>query len=138
MSSTIPDDTGSNKSVKFTATQADASLMMQILNGPLAASATNGLSVLWSYDEPPTREQLLADHPKGSQGYKDVTAVLMLNETIGTFVKQGLLDRGLVYDLFWIQGAWQRCRAIALYDREKSGVPALYENFEALAQGQTD
>ena len=61
----------------------------------------------------------------------------MLNETIGTFVKQGLLDGGLVYDLFWIKGGWQCCRAIALYDREKSGVPALYENFETLAQGQT-
>ena len=128
----------SDLSITYTATQADATLMMAILNGPLAARATDGLSLLWAYEGSPTYAQLIADHPKGSEGYKAINAVLMLNETIGTFVKQGLLDRGLVYDLFWIKGGWDRCRALALHFREESGVAAMYENFEALAAGQVD
>lgn len=135
MTTTTPAQT-SDLAVTYTATQADASLIMAIFNGPIAAKAGDGIALLFDYDTPPTYEQLTADHPKGSQGYKDIGAVMMLNETIGTFVKQGLLDRGLVYDLLYVKGAWDRVKAIAVHDREKAGVAALWENFEALANGQ--
>lgn len=128
--------TAGGLSVHKTATAADATLIVQLMNGRLAELASEGMEVLWSYDTPPTWQQFTDDHPKGSAAAIAVNAVLNLNEMIGTLVKQGLLDRGLVYDLLWIKGAWARCGAIALHHRQKAGDPAIYENFEALAAAQ--
>ncbi|MEA2484264.1 MAG: hypothetical protein QOC55_2211, partial [Thermoleophilaceae bacterium] len=61
---------------------------------------------------------------------------LYFYETIGTLVKNDLLDRGLVYDWLWVRGAWEAVGPAALRDREARGVAALFENFEALAAGQ--
>ena len=65
-----------------------------------------------------------------------IAALLAFFETIGTLVKQGLLDRALVYDWVWAAGMWDRVGPAAKRQREKLGLPALYENFEALAEGQ--
>jgi hypothetical protein len=65
-----------------------------------------------------------------------VSKILTFTETIGTLVKNGLLDRDLVYDWLWPAGAWQKVGPAALRAREAAGVAELYENFEALAQGQ--
>jgi hypothetical protein len=67
----------------------------------------------------------------------EVQTTLVWHETIGTLVKNDLLDRDLVYDWLWVAGAWDRVGPAALRAREKSGVPQLYENFEALAAGQS-
>jgi hypothetical protein len=64
--------------------------------------------------------------------------MLMFHETIGTLVKNGLLDRDLVYDWLWIAGSWERVGPAAKRAREKVGVPQLYENYEALAAGQRE
>jgi hypothetical protein len=61
---------------------------------------------------------------------------LFFNETIGTLVKNGLLDRDLVYDWLWVKGTWDKVGPAAQRAREKAGVPGLYENYEALAAGQ--
>lgn len=120
--------------VTRTATQADAQLIVSLLNGPLGLRASDGMSLLFTYDDPPSYDQFVADHPVGSKGYQDVNAVLGMNETIGTFVKQGLLDRALIHDLLWIEGAWKKCEPLALHFREQAGEPKIYENFEALAR----
>jgi len=117
-----------------TATQADAQLLVSLLNGPLGLRASDGMSLLFTYDQAPTHAQFVKDHPVGSKGYQDITAVLGLNELIGTFVKRGLLDRDLVQDTLWVEGAWNRCKPLALHFRDKAGEPRIYENFEALAQ----
>jgi len=64
-----------------------------------------------------------------------VQTVLGFNETVGTLVKNGLLDRDLVLDWLWVAGPWERVGPAAKRAREKAGVPNLYENFEALAVG---
>jgi hypothetical protein len=66
----------------------------------------------------------------------EVQTTLFFHETIGTLVKNGLFDRDLVYDWLWVGGAWDRVGPAAVRARDAAGVPALYENFEALAQGQ--
>ena len=119
--------------VTRTVTQADAQLIVSLMNGPLGLRASDGMSLLITYDGAPTYAQFVADHPVGSKGHQDVTALLAMNETIGTFVKQGLLDRALVHDLFWIEGAWKKSEQLALHFREQAGEPRIYENFEALA-----
>jgi hypothetical protein len=66
-----------------------------------------------------------------------VGKILMFGETVGTLVKNGLLDRQLVYDWLWVEGSWARVGPAAKRAREKAGVSQLYENYESLAQGQT-
>jgi len=61
---------------------------------------------------------------------------LFFNETVGTLVKNGLLDRDLVYDWLWVTGTWDRVGPAAKRAREKAGVAQMFENFEALAAGQ--
>ena len=65
----------------------------------------------------------------------EVQTVLVFFETIGTFVKNGLLDGALVYDWLWVTGAWERVGPAALRAREQAGAASLFENFEALAAG---
>jgi hypothetical protein len=62
-----------------------------------------------------------------------VQSVLMFNETIGTLVKNGLLNRELANDWLWFAGSWSRVGPAALRARESVGEPRLYENFESLA-----
>jgi hypothetical protein len=118
------------------ATRQDAELIVQIFNGPLGLRCADGLDLLMSYAKPPTYEQFMKEHPHGSEGHRAINAVMTVNETIATFVKQGILDRGLVYDLLWVAGVWERCKNIALEQRRQT-TPAMWENFEALAAGQT-
>ena len=66
-----------------------------------------------------------------------IQATLVFHETVGTLVKNGLLDRALVLDWLWVAGAWERVGPAAMRAREALGVPALFENFEALAAGQS-
>ena len=67
----------------------------------------------------------------------DVQTVLVWHETIGTLVKNHLLDRDLVDDWLWVVGAWERVGPAALKARELAGVPELFANFEELAKGQS-
>jgi hypothetical protein len=67
----------------------------------------------------------------------EVQTTLVFHETVGTLVKNDLLDRELVYDWLWVAGSWDRVGKAALAAREKSGVPELFANFEALAKGQS-
>ena len=66
----------------------------------------------------------------------EVQAVLTWHETIGTLVKNHLLDRDLVYDWLWVPGSWDRVGPAALKAREQAGVPELFANFEELAKRQ--
>jgi hypothetical protein len=66
----------------------------------------------------------------------EVQTMLFFHETVGTLVKNDLLDRALVYDWLWVSGTWDRVGPAALRARDKAGVAALFENYEALAEGQ--
>lgn len=66
----------------------------------------------------------------------EVQTVLIFAETVGTLVKNDLLNRDLVLDWLWVSGMWERVSPAAQRARENAGVSALYENFEALAQSQ--
>jgi hypothetical protein len=66
---------------------------------------------------------------------RNVRAVLTVGETIGTLVKNDLLDRELVLDWLWVSGLWQRVAPAVRRDRERYAEPRLGENFEALASG---
>ena len=77
------------------------------------------------------------DAESASANDEAVRTILYFNETIGTLVKNDLLDRGLVLDWLWVSGLWDRVGPAVTRAREQFGVAELYENFEALAKSQT-
>lgn len=108
------------------ATREDATLMVQLMSLGTQMGFQEAMSHIMRQEFDPQQASL---------ENSSVQAVLGLGETIGTFVKQGLLDRGLVHDLLWIEGMWAKVGPAALRAREALGEKRLYENFEALAKG---
>lgn len=106
------------------ATREDATLMMQVLGWHTDAGGMDASMALMAPD---------FDAEAASVADRHVFVILMMGEVIGTFVKQGLLDQALVYDLWAPSLLWDRVGKAALAQRAEYGVEALWENFEALA-----
>jgi hypothetical protein len=115
------------------ATTTDAQLIVAMQHNDAISGAYEGWHLLQSFDAPPTLAPLRKRYPPDSQEYRCVRAFLGSCETIGTFVKQGLLHEGLVHDLYWIAGAWRQAEKVCKGLRKESGEPRLFENFELLA-----
>lgn len=126
-------------SVSSGPTQADAQLVVQLAQLGASMNLDRGQALLWRHKAEGglTYEKFEADYPNGSEDEAAILNVLKWHETIGTLVKQGLLNRDLVLDWLWVAGTWQLCRHIALGQRAEMGVDAMWENFEALAAAQT-
>jgi hypothetical protein len=108
-------------------THEDAMLVIELAKLGAMSGLSDAVGKVFSDDfDPETAE--LSDPA--------VRLVLGFNETVGTLVKNDLLDRDLVYDWLWVAGTWERVGPAALRARETAGVTVLYENFEALAAGQ--
>ncbi len=106
------------------ATYDDANLVVQLLRWGAEMDLPTAIGQVFSDDY---------DSNTANANDPGVRTLLHFGETVGTFVKQGILDRGLVEDLWWIEGMWARVGPAAIRDRQKMGEPRLYENFEALA-----
>src|SRR5690242_15206537 len=108
-------------------TREDATLMVELAKWGSMMQLDEAMRTIWADDfDPETAD--VRDAP--------VQRTLLFNETLGTLVKNGLLDRELVYDWIWVEGIWSKVGPAALRAREQAGVSELYANFEALAAGQ--
>jgi hypothetical protein len=107
------------------ATKDDATLMVQILQWGSQMGIEAALGTVFSDDF--NAETATAAEPH-------VRKVLYFGEAIGTLVKQGLLDRDLVLDMFAMEYSWNLVGPAALRVRERVGEPRMYENYEALAR----
>ena len=105
------------------ATREDAQLLVQVLQWGNGMGLEEAMQHVFSKDYDP--ETAPMDDPA-------VAKVLSFGETLGTFVKHGVLDRELVVDLVWVEGLWRKVRRHALAAREEEHEPRLYEHFEAL------
>jgi hypothetical protein len=88
---------------------------------------------------PDAARQIFADDfdPEAADANEPpVRMVLGFFETLGTFVKNDLLDRDLVYDWLAVAAVWARVGPAAKRERARLGIDYLYENVEALAAGQ--
>jgi hypothetical protein len=110
------------------ATHDDAMLMMQVMRWAEEAGAMDASFRLMTETRGSGATSRDADDP-------DVLKVLMVGETMGTFVKQGVLDVGLVRDLWAVDLTWRIVGDAARAQREQIGEPRLWENFESLAAG---
>jgi hypothetical protein len=109
------------------ADRQDGALLVQLSQWGSAMGLEEAMHAVWADDYDPeaaSAEDLL------------VSRLLNWGETIGTLTKNGLIDTDLVLDWLWVSGVWARVGPAARKQRDKHGVPALYENFEALAAKQ--
>lgn len=70
-----------------------------------------------------------------SDEYEAIGTVANFFESMGLFVKTGIIDRRIACD-FWsfvVLRNWEALLPITSYVREKIGQPALWENFEYMA-----
>jgi hypothetical protein len=105
----------------------DATLIVELAKWGSMIGLPEASRTIFADDFDPESAEALDPH---------VQTVLIFHETVGTLVKNDLLDRDLVLDWLWVSGAWNRVAAAALVARAHAGVPELWENFEALAQEQ--
>jgi Domain of unknown function (DUF4760) len=108
------------------ATYDDANLVVQLTRWGSEMQLDEAVQVLFSEGFDPA---------SASTDEAAVRKVLGFGEVVGTLVKQGVLNRGLVLDLWWVTGLWARVEPAAKRLRERLGEDKLYENFEALAAG---
>jgi hypothetical protein len=104
----------------------DATLMIELAKWGSMIGMGEATGVIWADD---------FDRDTADARDPHIRTMLIWYETIGTLVKNGLLDRDLVYDWLWVAGVWERVGPAALRAREQT-VPQMFENFEALAVGQ--
>lgn len=112
----------------------DAILLLAILNGATGEQALEGMELLWTFKEAPTYDQLVSSHPPGSLGYRNVMSLLTTGERLGTFVKNGVLNRELTLDLIWMAGVWERTRMFVEDLRVLRSNQKLFENLEYLGK----
>jgi hypothetical protein len=106
------------------ATHDDATLIVQLVRWGTEMGLDAALAIIFAEDYDGAASA--ADDPA-------IRTTLSFGETVGTLVKQNLLNRELVLDLWWVDGLWSRVGPAAKRQRERLGEPRLYENFEALA-----
>jgi hypothetical protein len=104
----------------------DATLIVELAKWGAMIGVPEASGAIWADDFDPDTAEPRDAHVRTMLGYY---------ETIGTLVKNGLLDRDLIYDWLWVAGVWERVGPAALRAREAT-VPQMFENFEALAAGQ--
>jgi hypothetical protein len=105
----------------------DATLIVELAKWGAAIELGEAARIIWDEDFDPDSAEVTD---------RAVQTLLTFYETVGTLVKNELLDRELVYDWLWVSGVWSQVGPAAARARERSGVPQLFENFEALAVGQ--
>ena len=105
-------------------TKEDAQLIVQLAQWGAMMDLGSALAIV--FDEQFDPETATTN----DEGVRDV---LYFTETLGTLVKNDLLNRELTLDWFAVAALWERLAPAALRAREQYGVPQIYENFEALA-----
>lgn len=116
------------------ATHEDAVLLVQLAK--LGAEVGEARAWVWSDEFIADFEEFNNKFSSGSKEFGYVAAVAGYFETVATLWKHGLINEELLFDWLAVFPLWNRMEKILVGMREQSGVPQLWENFEALAQAQ--
>ena len=107
-------------------TYEDAKLVVELAQWATALGVNEAFPAIMEDDFDPELADALVDVP--------VRTLLTFFETVGTLVKNDVLNRELVHDWLWVEGVWARVGPAAQAMRERVKEPRVYENFEALAK----
>lgn len=92
----------------------------------------------WLYSDQfiPDYAEFSKKYAADSEEFNKVRSLLMWYETLGTLYKHDLFHGDLLFDWVLIGAPWERLKSFALAQREQSGNPRMFENFEALAKAE--
>jgi hypothetical protein len=116
------------------ATHEDAVLLVQLAK--LGAEIGEARTWVWSDEFIADFGEFNSKYPSGSKEFGFVGAVAGYFETVATLWKHGLINEALLFDWLAVFPLWNRMENILVGMREDSGVPQLWENFQALAEAQ--
>jgi hypothetical protein len=117
-------------------THEDALIMIQLAQWAATLGMSEAASWMWSDEFIPDGDGFAAKYPAGSEGFRKLLTIGNYYETVGTLWKNGLFNETLLFDWLSLAMMWDRVKGPLLRGREESGVPALWENFEAMAKAQ--
>jgi hypothetical protein len=94
------------------------------------------MSWLWSDEFESDYDSFRGKHSRGSERDTQIHQLMGWYETVGTLWKNGLISSPLLFDWLAVSMAWDKLGAICRAEREESGEPRLWENFEMMALAQ--
>lgn len=117
-------------------TYQDADIMLKMAR--LGVDMNIGELTGWLYSDQfiPDYTEFTAKYSQDSEEFNNVRTFLIWYETLGTLYKHGLFNGELLFDWVTVSPAWERLKSFALAQREQSGNPRMFENFEALAKAE--
>jgi len=117
-------------------TRDDAHLMLELATWYTASGVGDAANWVRSNEYVSDFKTFESRHPDGSEGRLRINTYLGFHETVATLWKNHLISEELLFDWLWVTGPWDRVKDVAIGMREKMGVAALWENFEAMAERQ--
>jgi hypothetical protein len=118
-------------------TKEDGQLLVQLARLSADMKLAEASGFLWSGDFIDDYEGFKEKFPFGSQEARYVGSLAGFYETVATLVKHDLISDELIHDWLGSNLVWERLEKILIGQREESGEPRLWENFEALAAARS-
>ena len=75
-------------------------------------------------------EELLKEHPRGSEEFEQISQMMIFWETVGSLLKHGLLNEELAFDSFLDAPPWRKVERFFKERRKKENNPLEGENIE--------
>ena len=119
-------------------TREDAALIVQLAQWSSSAGLVEAIDWIFSDDFVSDHRAFVTNFPPTSERYRQVHTALNFFETVATLHKHGLINEDLLFDWLAVEAVWDRIKGLAIGDREQYGIPALWENFEAMAKAQAE
>lgn len=115
-------------------TKDDAKIFLKIME--IATADENyRKATRWVFEELNIKDydEFKAQHPRGSEGYRNFQSFATYGELIGTLINRELLSEDLIFDLYGDM-FWDKIGPIAQGMRKDFGMARLYENYEVCAK----
>jgi hypothetical protein len=114
-------------------THEDGQLLVQLARLNAQSGCSEASNFIWSDAFVSDYDEFKRKFPKGSREFGYIGTLAGFYETVGTLVKNELLNEDLVHDWLAVHMVWQRLEGVLIGMRDEAGEPRLWENFQALA-----
>ena len=118
-------------------THQDADLLIKLISARalMEVGDPDAQGWIWGDEFIPDYKEFKEKFRPGSVEWRRVHGAAGFFESLGTLVRNDLLNENLLYDWIFVVGSWDRMKDIMRGWREET-VPAMYENFEWIAERQ--
>jgi hypothetical protein len=114
-------------------THEDAQLLLQLARLNAESGCPEAGNFIWSDAFVSDYDEFKRKFPTGSKEHGYIRTLAAFYETVGTLVKNELLNEDLVLDWLAVHLVWSRLEGLLIGMRDEAGEPRLWENFQALA-----